>query len=75
MSITHIYIFFCGIMSRMGVGAKVFIDGIGTFSVEFSPTDDVTYQDMLDNKKYIARKVIEQLNKIYTQTEVDFNED
>lgn len=60
-------------MSRMGIGAKIFIDDIGTFSVEFFPTDDVKYQDMINNKQYIAQKVIEQLNKVYRQAEYDLS--
>lgn len=56
-----------------GVGSKTIIDGVGTLEVTFFPDEDVTYEDMLENKKYIAKKAIELLNGIYRQLEKDFD--
>ena len=52
----------------------VFIDGVGDFKLYFTPMDKTTYEDMLNNKQYIAKKIIEQLNKIYNISEEDLNE-
>ncbi len=57
-----------------GIVSEIYIEGIGNFVVEFYPDNKVTYEKMLKNKKYIAQKIIEQLNKIFLQAEVDFNE-
>lgn len=57
-----------------GVMTGIQIDGIGFFKAGFYPEKGCTYDDMIDNKKYIARKFIEQLNKIYIFMEKDFDE-
>lgn len=54
-----------------GIVSEVIIDDIGLFVLEFLPKKRLTYNEMLYNKKFVARKIIEQLNKIYLQVEAD----
>jgi hypothetical protein len=47
-----------------GIGANVYIDGIGTLEVCIYPEEGVKYKDLIKNKKYIAKKTIERLNAV-----------
>ena len=57
-----------------GVATGVQIDDIGFFEISFYPEKGCTYDDMIDDKKFISRKFLEQLNKIYLFMEKDLNE-
>lgn len=57
-----------------GVTTGIQIDGIGFFEVSFYPEKNCTYDDMIDDKRYVSRKFLEQLNKIYLFMEEDLNE-
>ena len=50
---------------QKGFGMTSFIDGIGSLKVELLLDEDVTYEDLLSNKKYVAKKTIFLLNEIY----------
>lgn len=54
---------------KKGIGTGVAIDDIGIFDVYFYPNEDCTYDDMIKNKKFIAKKFLHQLNKIYQYME------
>lgn len=49
---------------RQGLGTSVWIDGIGEFEIRYYP-ESASYNDLLENKQYIAKKLIDGLNRIY----------
>ena len=67
---------------KEGHNLSDFLDGVSTI---FSKLNEVkkyknqngydVYEDMLNNKQFIAKKVIEQLNKVYKQAEIDIGEE
>lgn len=64
------------INSKYGTGVMtgIQIDGIGFFKAAFYPEKGCTYDDMIDDKKFVTRKFLEQLNKIYLFMEKDLDE-
>lgn len=67
---------------KQGLGTSVWVSGIGEFEIRYYPENALYYSDMpikgkpsyndlLENKQYIAKKLIDGLNRIYLAYEAE----